>query len=89
MQYLVGNHNLDGTLGFEQDGEKAIEWLKSAVDNGHPIAKNDLAVALFQGEECKKDMGRVLQLFEEAAQEGVPNALFNLGYIYFNGQEVR
>ena len=72
-----------------QNGEKAIEWLKRAADNGHPMAKNDLAVALFQGEECKKDIALALKLFEEAAQEKVPNSLFSLGYIYYNGQEVQ
>ncbi len=70
-QYVVGNYYLHGVLGFEQNGEKAIEWLKRAADNGHPMAKNDLAVALFQGEECKKDIALALKLFEEAAQEKV------------------
>ena len=88
-QYVVGNYYLHGVLGFEQNGEKAIEWLQRAADNGHPMAKNDLAVALFQGEECKKDIALALKLFEEAAQEKVPNSLFSLGYIYYNGQEVQ
>ena len=37
----------------------------------------------------EKDIALALKLFEEAAQEKVPNSLFSLGYIYYNGQEVQ
>ena len=53
-QYVVGNYYLHGVLGFEQNGEKAIEWLQRAADNGHPMAKNDLAVAYFKEKSARK-----------------------------------
>ncbi len=48
-----------------------------------------MAIELFLGENCTKDTGRALKLFEESAHEGVPVSLFSLGNIYYNGQEVQ
>ena len=56
----------------------AVEYYRRAVDAGHPRAKVNLGIALYTGTGCEKDVDAAVQLWKDAAEEGVTQADFCL-----------
>lgn len=59
-------------------------WFRTAYDNGHVNAGVALANRLFD-EGSKRSVSEAIELYEEAAEEGHPDACFNLGNVHFQG----
>ena len=73
----------------------AQEYYRAAVAQGHSKAKVNLGILLYTGTGCAKDPAAAATLWEEAAEEGVPQADFCLRNMesspgkledYFGGQ---
>lgn len=59
-------------------------WLRLAYEGGHVSAAVALANKLFN-DGGRKNVAEAMELYEEAAEEGHPDACFNLGNAYYQG----
>jgi TPR repeat protein len=66
----------------------ALYWFDKASQNGHPGAKNNFAALLdAQFASPQADVGsKVFLLLSQAADQGNPMAMYNLGVLYENGR---
>ena len=77
--YNVGIYYYEGSCGFPQDNEKAIElWLR-AGELGHAGAYNNLGFSYYNGRGVEVDKKKAKHYFELAAMNGVLHARHNLG----------
>ena len=66
----------------EYDPQKAMEYLKIAVEADHAFAKYLLGKLLCQGEVVEKNIARGLPMLQELADEGVSFAAYIVGKVY-------
>lgn len=64
--------------GVKQDDREAVRWLEMAVAKNDRTAKLNLANLYFKGRGVPKDRLRGLTLLQEAAEQGLPQALNDL-----------
>ena len=64
--------------GIEQDNREAVKWYRKAVEQGHDIAQQSL----------DRIMNYVLVNCRKAAEQGDPQAQFNLGCLYMRGKDI-
>lgn len=91
-QYALGLMYFEGK-GVSQDYEEAIKWTNKAVEQGNSNASSSLKIIikdLFQKAQSleQKDIAQSIKFYEEAAEEGYPDALFHLGELYESGRGV-
>ena len=78
------------TLQFKLFGEDTTKFfeLSERAKTGDPAAEFELANAFFQGRDIPKDETQGLALLQRAAQDGLPQALFQMGErAYGNGND--
>ncbi|EJK58631.1 hypothetical protein THAOC_21228 [Thalassiosira oceanica] len=67
-----------------------LAMVQARAQKKDPEAINWLGEAYFLGDPgLQKDVRRAVELFTEAAELGSIQALFNLGYLYYNGEGVQ
>jgi len=78
-QFFLGQAYEQG-IGVSENIELASHYYKKAAECGHPEAKYNLGVLIIKrNENCKDAFKEGLRLIEEAAEEGVFEALLALG----------
>ena len=67
--------------------KEAYKWFNYAVENGHGEACVDMAFAYFEGREgYKKNDKEGIKYLELGASRKDPLATFDLGIMYYNGE---
>lgn len=79
-QYSLGFCYKNGQ-GVEEDLEEAMKWYKIAAENGNEQAMFCLAMDMF--EDC--DYHASITWFSKAADAGVDDACYYLGWLFFSG----
>ncbi len=76
--------------GLPDDPAKSTEWLEKTVEQGDPDAVKVLADRLIHGEYDPEDEGKVIALFEKAADLPDDGAYFAmwLGWMYDKGEKL-
>lgn len=64
------------------DNKPDLEELETKAKAGDANAQNDLGVMYFEGYRVEQDEKKGLELFRKAADQGVSEAQYNLGFIY-------
>ena len=75
---LIGEIYAQG-LAVKRDAEEAVHWYKLASQQGNREGTFAYAMALLNGEGVAKDPTAAKPLFEAAARQGHPGAMYNLG----------
>lgn len=76
-------------LGVDADTAAAMRLYKTAAEGGHVEALNRVALMAYRGEAgMAQDYAEAARLFGLAAEQNDPNALFNIGKLYFEGKGV-
>lgn len=81
--------------GVAEDASEAVSWFRQAADQGHPLARIALSVALTYGRGTARDAEAAKRLLLDVlADTGAPadrdiqaNALYNLGELFYAGEE--
>ena len=63
------------------DDEGALRWLKTAADNGHMLAQNNLGARYYTGDGVDQDLKLAYRYFFLAASQGDRKAGKNLDVI--------
>lgn len=85
-QYKMGVFYEEGRGGLERDIVKALEWYKKAALQKNPEGLLRIGLALKNGEGNEPvDYDKMISYFTEAAQLGLAEAQYQLGYCYENG----
>ncbi len=79
------DYQMGRTLFAAGDASGARQQFETAVAKAYRAARIDLADLLVNASAGKLDPGRAVSLYEQAWQEGVPIAAFNLGHLYEHG----
>ena len=86
-QYLLAWFYLDGT-GVHKNKPKAYELMKASADAGYAKAQHIMAGAYLKGAyfdlECNDKIG--LDYLKKAAEQNLPESVWRLGLIYFEGK---
>ena len=85
IAYLKGVVYRDGLSSVERDLRKAAQMFTLAANRGHVRSQLDLAVMYAEGIGVSRDLDKFLYWTEKAAEQGVADAAFNIGYLYFSG----
>lgn len=76
-----------GALCHQEDKlEDAVKWWQQAAEQDYAPSQNHLAWAYHQGQGVPQDNELAADWFEAAARQNHPDACFNLGVLYANGQ---
>ena len=75
----LGYHYMDGTRGFPQDSNKAMELWHRAGELGYAMSYGSIGRAYYTGEGVERDMKKAIYYYELAAMGGVVEARHNLG----------
>lgn len=85
----------DGGLGVEPSAELTAKWWGAAVAQGHPAARNLLALKYYYGGTVfgpepgwSRDYGKAMSLWRPSAEAGEATSQFMLGEMYRLGQGV-
>ena len=71
------------------DKSRALAMVRKRVDVGDPFAIYHLGTKYQSGQSgLERDMTRAVQLYERAAELGVKDAHYNLGFLYGEGKDV-
>lgn len=70
------------------DLDRAAHWYARAAGQGHPSARNNLALMFAQGRGVERNPRRATELWEQAAEAGHLMAQYNLGLAYYRGEGV-
>ncbi len=86
----IGAYNLGivykvGQLGLAIDYQEANNWFRRSMELGNRKAVNDLAVHYITGIGIPQNKRFGLELLKQAATDGEPMALHNMGVFYYNG----
>eukprot|EP00903_Cladosiphon_okamuranus_P011718 g11020.t1 len=80
---------MEAGKGGEADGAKAAQWLEVAIEAGDPMAYSTLATWYTSGRAgLEVDHKRAFGLHLQAANMGMPRAMFNTAVHYFEGSGV-
>lgn len=66
----------------------AADFYKRAAKQGHIIAKANLGAIYYFSEAPLRNKAEAVKLWQDAAQAGEPRALFMLGVLLFNGEDL-
>lgn len=87
-QYELGQAYLQGEGEFEQDTDKALEWLEQAASQGHARANYLMGVFYDQGVGVAQDDYLAVQWYRQGAHLGDADAQYQLGLSYDAGRGV-
>ncbi len=76
---------LVNTATSEQDYVDAAEWLGKAIEHGSIDAAYELGMLYRDGRGVNRDIGRFIELMEQASRRGHPRAAYELARLYENG----
>jgi len=85
IAYLKGVVHRDGFSGVKKDLHKTAHYFTIAANRGHVQAQMDLATMYAEGIGVSRDLDKFLYWSEKVADQGVADAAFNMGYLYFSG----
>ncbi len=68
--HVLGNHYATGSLGFQQDWNKALELYTHAAELGSSAAHYDIGVGYIKGQGIEIDKKIAKHYFELAAMAG-------------------
>lgn len=71
-----------------QDSAKAVEWWRSAAEQGNAEAQTKIATLLAAGNGTDRNYNEAFDWFAKAAEQGNAEAQANLGIFYFKGYGV-
>ncbi|MDC7682814.1 hypothetical protein PQU92_05975 [Asticcacaulis sp. BYS171W] len=76
------------SIALKANDPKGVEALRTVADMGYPQAQFDLSVLYDKGTEglIAADKAQARRWVERAAQGGIPEAMYNLGRMYYNGE---
>ena len=77
--HSLGMYYFNGTYGFEQDYNKALEHWHRAGELGHAAAYCSIGSAYYQGRGVEVDKKKTEHYWELSAMGGCVNARYNLG----------
>jgi TPR repeat protein len=77
--YIKGEFYFRGTFGHPKDYVKSREHLEKAAAADNAYAQNMLATIYYDGLGIRKDRGKAEYWFREAAAQGDPKGMANLG----------
>ena len=77
----LGVMHLKG-IGVEQDGDKALEYLRKAAEKGSTSADYNLGLMYARGEGTARNAEQARFHFQRAAEKGSVSAQYNLGHLY-------
>lgn len=75
----------DGAAAADVDA--ALRYWTRAAEKGHAAASYDLAFVYERGVHVSADMARAVELYQQAAASGMPEAHRALGSVFLNGRE--
>ena len=79
---------LANSQGGDASNSEALQWMKSAADQGEPLALYNLGLMYQAGENSEPDHELALDCFRQAACQGQADAQVALGWMYAKGQAV-
>ena len=71
-------------IGVTKNLAEAVRWFRRGHENGEPAATDDFARMLLCGLGVPQDIDQGLRILGQAAARKVPEALLNLGILYFD-----
>jgi len=74
--------------GVQKDNQKALKYYRRAAELGNRAAKCDLGVMLLSGEGGEQAEEEAVLLIADAAMEGHVVSQFNLGVLYYYGEDI-
>jgi len=77
--YTLGYYYSEGTYGFPQEYEKALELYNRAGELGHAKAYNDIGHAYYDGKGVEVDKKKMKYYWELSAMGGYAEARHNIG----------
>jgi TPR repeat protein len=80
---MLANSQVGGAINSE-----ALQWMKSAADQGEPLALYNLGLMYQEGGKSEPDHEVALDCFRQAACQGQADAQVALGWMYAKGQAV-
>ncbi|XP_035900706.1 uncharacterized protein LOC118506970 [Anopheles stephensi] len=80
IEYQLGCRNLE--LG---EFESAVSHLKLGASHHHAGAAFNLGICFEQGYGMPKDMAMALECYQQAAEQGHPQAIYNVGVFHARG----
>lgn len=72
-------------LGAPIDKEKAVDYCRKSADLGYGLAQNDLGYYYESGEQIPPDDSLAFHYYRLAAEQKLPEALYNLGRMSLDG----
>ncbi len=87
-QVKMANYFFRGAPGLIPNKEKAVYWYEQAVEQGNPVAQNNLAFCYLHGQGVSQDKEKAISLYMQSAEQGYALAQTSLGYCYQTGQGV-
>ena len=79
----------DGSRGFEQSFEKAVEYYKLAAEKGSRQAQENLGYCYYYGRAGEPDYGKAFHYYVKGALLGWYISLYKIGDMYKNGYYVQ
>lgn len=82
-QFRIGLAYLEGACMLPKDTKKALSYFKKAAERGHAIAQ----LYMMRGcmKKCDDNSDEVIYWLQKAAEQGEPQALYNLAISYHRG----
>ena len=78
-----------GTQGQSGDDDELLQYIKLQADAGEAVALMQMGRLYYAGQRgIPREAGRALRYFQQAAEQGVPEAEFNLGVMESRGEGV-
>ena len=78
-----------GTQGQAGDDDELLQYIKLQADAGEAVSLMHMGRLHYAGQRgIPRDAGRALSYFQQAAEQGVPEAEFNLGVMESRGEGV-
>ena len=65
-----------------------LKVLKTAAEQGEPLAQLKLGGMYYHGEEVSQNYGEAVHWYRKAADQGLAKAQYNLGSMYYRGEGV-
>ena len=87
QQLLLGHLYMKGH-GITMNSDKAVEWIRKAVECDYAGAQFYLGIMHYQGEGVVKSTARAIEWIKKAADQDYALAQLQLGYLYYTGDGV-
>eukprot|EP00929_Paragymnodinium_shiwhaense_P086032 TRINITY_DN46503_c0_g1_i1.p1 TRINITY_DN46503_c0_g1~~TRINITY_DN46503_c0_g1_i1.p1 ORF type:complete len:342 (-),score=71.78 TRINITY_DN46503_c0_g1_i1:118-1143(-) len=83
--YQVGSLYSNGMGGMPADPAKAAEWVSASANAGYVEAQAQMGIMLLSGVGVQKNPEWAAYWFQKAAEQGSPDAQYNLALMYEAG----